>query len=69
MLSDPDRKIATAYGVASQGGALRWTFYIGADCRVMYIDKQVNATAHGRAIAQELAELGVAPRNAKSSRQ
>lgn len=59
VLSDPDRKAATAYGVAGQGGALRWTFYIGSDGRIMHIDKQVNVTAHGRAIAQELGELGV----------
>lgn len=67
VLSDPDRKIATAYGVAGQGGALRWTFYIGTDGRILYIDKQVNATAHGRAIARQLAELGVARRSVKGN--
>lgn len=62
ILSDPERKAAAAYGVAGQGGALRWTFYIGTDGRILHIDKQVTPSTHGRAIAQQLAELGVAPR-------
>jgi len=62
VLSDPDRKVAAAYGVDSPGGALRWTFFIGADGRILYIDKQVNVVAHGRAIAERLAELGVPKR-------
>lgn len=65
VLSDPDRQVASAYGVDSPGGALRWTFFIGPDGRILYIDKQVNVVAHGRAIAEKLAELGVARRKAR----
>jgi thioredoxin-dependent peroxiredoxin len=64
LLSDPKRQAATAYGVvsATQPFASRWTFYIGVDGRILYIDKQVSTATHGRAIAQKLAELGVKKR-------
>jgi peroxiredoxin Q/BCP len=41
ILSDPDRTVAEAFGVLAGGrrAAARWTFYIGADGRVLYIDK------------------------------
>lgn len=54
--------MAKAYGVVGPGieSALRWTFYIGRDGRVLHVDKQVNTSTHGRDIAQRLAELGVA---------
>jgi peroxiredoxin Q/BCP len=63
ILSDPTRKVAEAYGVASPGIA-RWTFYIGLDGKILYIDKQVSPTNQGRVIAAKLAELGV-PRRAR----
>ena len=68
MLSDPKRQAATAYGVvsAAQPFASRWTFYIGANGRILHIDKQVSTTTHGRAIAQKLAELGVRKRALKA---
>ena len=61
LLSDPDRRVATAYGVvdADQQYASRWTFYIGADGRIQYIDKLVSPATHGKAVAARLAELGV----------
>jgi thioredoxin-dependent peroxiredoxin len=64
LLSDPDRTVARAYGVITgdQAFAARWTFYIGIDGRILYIDKQVTVTTAGRAIADKLAELGVARR-------
>lgn len=64
LLSDPDRTVARAYGVITgdQAFASRWTFYIGIDGRILYIDKQVSVTTAGRAIADKLAELGVARR-------
>ena len=35
MLSDPEKTVATAYGVLNAGGrANRWTFYIGPDGRI-----------------------------------
>jgi thioredoxin-dependent peroxiredoxin len=60
-LSDPSRKVATAYGVVDedQPFASRWTFYIGADGRILYIDKKVSPQEHGRNVAAKLAELGV----------
>lgn len=64
LLSDPSRKVATAYGVVDedQPFASRWTFYIGMDGRILYIDKQVSPSTHGRSIAEKLAELGVPKR-------
>jgi peroxiredoxin Q/BCP len=64
ILSDPSKKVATAYGVVDEDQvfAARWTFYIGVDGRVMYIDKQVSPASHGKEIAARLAELGVPKR-------
>ena len=61
LLSDPTKKVAEAYGVASPGIA-RWTFYIGIDGKILYIDKNVMPTSHGKAIAAKLAELGIPKR-------
>jgi peroxiredoxin Q/BCP len=64
VLSDPGKEVARAYGVV--GGvrlvAARWTFYVGKDGRILYIDKQVNTSTAGRDVALKLAELGVARR-------
>jgi peroxiredoxin Q/BCP len=64
LLSDPTKQLAKAYGVVDedQPFASRWTFYIGIDGRVLYIDKQVSPANHGKAVAAKLAELGVARR-------
>jgi peroxiredoxin Q/BCP len=60
ILSDPSKGVARAYGVlAPSGFASRWTFYIGADGRVLAIDRQVHAASHGDDIAAKLIELGV----------
>jgi thioredoxin-dependent peroxiredoxin len=60
ILSDPGRQVARAYGVLSASGyASRWTFYIGADGRVLDVDKRVSASTHGRDIAGRLTELGI----------
>jgi peroxiredoxin Q/BCP len=48
LLSDPDKKVADAYGtLRDYGGAIgvvskRWTFYIGKDGKLAAIDKAVN---------------------------
>jgi peroxiredoxin Q/BCP len=67
LLSDPTKKVALANGVVGedQDYAARWTFYIGVDGRILFIDKQVSATAHGRNVAAKLAELGVARRRVR----
>jgi len=58
ILSDPTKAVARAYGVlAPSGFASRWTFYIGADGRILDIDKKVSASTHGDDIAAKLADL------------
>ena len=62
ILSDPDSSVATKYGVFNpeRKAALRWTFYIGADGKILAIDKAVKTDAHGADVAAKLGELGVA---------
>ena len=60
VLSDPGKDVARAYGVlAPSGYASRWTFYIGADGRILDIDKKVSAASHGRDVVAKLTELRV----------
>jgi peroxiredoxin Q/BCP len=65
LLSDPDKSVAKAYGVvdADQPFPSRWTFYIGADGRIIYIDTLESPATHGKAIAAKLAELGIPRRH------
>jgi thioredoxin-dependent peroxiredoxin len=67
LLSDADKRVATAYGVVGtdQPFPSRWTFYIGIDGRILYIDKLVSPATHGNAVATKLAELGVGRRLSK----
>ena len=62
ILSDPDGKVARAYGVTGpiQRWASRWTFYIGLDGTILYIDKDVTPRTHADDVAAKLQELGVA---------
>jgi thioredoxin-dependent peroxiredoxin len=64
ILSDPAKQVATAYGVVTPGRqtAQRWTFYIGIDGRILYVEKKVNVQTAGRDVAAKLAELGIAKR-------
>lgn len=76
MLSDPEKRVAAAYGVLGPAGtaprAARWTFYIGPDGKILFIDKTVNAQIQelsnnscttncgpGPKLAAKLAELNV----------
>jgi peroxiredoxin Q/BCP len=60
ILSDETREVARAYGVLTASGfPSRWTFYIGADGRILDVDRQVHAPAHGEAIGARLRELGI----------
>ena len=60
ILSDPTKEVARAYGVLSPSGfASRWTFYVGANGRILDIDTDVNASSHGERVARRLGELGV----------
>ena len=55
ILSDATKEVARAYGVLGPSGfASRWTFYIGADGRILDIDKKVSAASHGRDIVAKL---------------
>ncbi len=42
------------------GVAKRWTFYIGKDGKIAFIDKEVKVDTAGADVAAKLAELGVA---------
>lgn len=41
------------------GLARRWTFYIGADGKILFVDKDIKTTSAGDDIAAKLAALGV----------
>jgi len=64
ILSDPDKTVARSYGVLAgdRQYASRWTFYIGKDGKILYIDKQVNPAAHGADVVARLAALGIPKR-------
>jgi thioredoxin-dependent peroxiredoxin len=65
ILSDPDKKTATAYGVLGAAGfASRWTFYIGPDGRILEIDKKVSARTAGEDVGRKLADLGIRRKSA-----
>lgn len=60
VLSDPGKDIAKAYGVITgdKAYASRWTFYIGKDGKILYIDRQVSAASHGKDVVDRLKALG-----------
>lgn len=62
VLSDPDKQVAAAYGVVNDQRPVpfRWTFFIGVDGKILYIDKSVKTGTHGADIAARLQELGIA---------
>ena len=63
MLGDPDKAAADPYGVLMPAGlAKRWTFYIGKDGKILFVDKAVKVDTAGADIAAKLAELGVSKR-------
>jgi thioredoxin-dependent peroxiredoxin len=68
MLSDPAKKVAFAYGVIppdrppDRQFASRWTFYIGPDGKIIYIDKQVKPATSGEDVVAKLKDLGVPTR-------
>lgn len=63
LLSDPTKKTAEAYGVLNRMGiANRWTFYIGKDGKIQYIDKAVKPATSAEDMAAKLGELNTAKR-------
>ena len=61
ILSDPGKEVAAAYGVVNDERSVpfRWTFYIGKDGKILFIDKDVQAARHGADVAAQLQKLGV----------
>ena len=64
ILGDPDGQVARAYGVTGpiQRWASRWTFYIGKDGKLLYIDKDVHPSTAAEDVAARLKKLGVPER-------
>jgi thioredoxin-dependent peroxiredoxin len=63
ILSDPEKKVAEAYGVLGPFGvARRWTFYIGPDGRILHIDKEVKTATAGDDVVARLDALKVKKR-------
>jgi peroxiredoxin Q/BCP len=61
ILSDPGKEVAKAYGVVSgdRQYAQRWTFYIGPGGKILFIDKQVSPSSHGKDVVARLQELRI----------
>lgn len=61
ILSDPEKKVAKAYGVVHEGRAFpeRWTFIIGLDGKILHVDKKVKAGNHGEDIVSQMKELQI----------
>jgi peroxiredoxin Q/BCP len=62
ILSDPEGKTATAYGIYNKekNAATRWTFIVDKEGKIAFIDKSVKTGSHATDIAAKLAELKVA---------
>lgn len=61
LLSDPEKQVATRYGVLSERGfANRWTFYIDKDGRIAHIDKNVQPATSAEDMIATLDKLNVA---------
>jgi len=62
LLSDTDKKVATAYGILSpRRSSSRVTIIIGADGKIAHIFDKVDTASHGKEIAAKLKELKVEP--------
>lgn len=61
ILSDPDASVAVKYGLTTpeKKTASRTTFIIGADGKILDIERKVNTENHGADIAKKLAELKI----------
>ena len=61
ILSDPDKTTARAYGVLKAMGlyAARHTVYIGADGKILYVDREVSPKTAGRDLVARLEMLGI----------
>ena len=66
ILSDPEKKVAAAYGVVTPERQLaqRWTFYIGPDGKILDVDQKVSPKTAGDDVVKKLEELKVKKRGA-----
>ncbi len=64
LLSDPEKKVAAAYGVLAPNGAfaLRWSFIVDRDGILRRIDKMVKPGSAGKDLAAALEALGIPKR-------
>ena len=44
---------------AERASAFRWTYFIGKDGKILYIDKQVSPASHGKDVLDRLKQLGI----------
>ncbi len=59
ILSDPSTQTALAYDVLSERGiAVRHTFYIGPDGRILAVDRNVSPSTSAQDMAEWLSSLG-----------
>jgi len=60
LLSDPDGKVARAYGVLAASGkyAQRWSFFIDRAGVIRRIDRDVSPDSYGTDLLKSLDELG-----------
>ena len=61
ILSDPGCEVALAYGLVQGEGKYpaRHTFYIGADGRILHVDRKVNPSTAGDDVVARLQELEI----------
>ena len=69
ILADPEKEIAVQYGVVTPAREYpqRWTFYIGTDGKLLYVDREVKPASAGADVAARLTALGVAKRKPPKS--
>jgi peroxiredoxin Q/BCP len=64
LLSDPNKQVATAYGVLNEKGvANRWTFYIDKNGKITSIDKAVQPATSAEDMLAKLKDLRVETRH------
>jgi imidazolonepropionase-like amidohydrolase len=70
ILADPDKSVAEAYGVLAPeaGLARRWTFYVGKDGKILFVDKEIKVDSAGADIVAKLAELGIPKASGEKTR-
>jgi imidazolonepropionase-like amidohydrolase len=70
ILADPDKSVAEAYGVLAPeaGLARRWTFYVGKDGKILFVDKEIKVDTAGADIVAKLAELGIPKASGEKTR-